>query len=276
MKNLVSTDWLSQNILNEDLILLDASLPMTASGKVSAFQSEMIPNARPFDLKNDFSDTSSQFSNTYPSIEQFQQAAQKLGINTSSKIVVYDNLGVYSSPRAWWLFRLMGHENIALLNGGLPEWINQGHQTVPFCKEEYPKGNFRAKLRPHLVKQYQQVLDNIETPSFCIIDARSQNRFNGIGLEPRKHLKSGHIPNSINIPYPRVLHNGQFKSKKELRLIFESKELPLPYKEITFSCGSGLTACIVMFARQLIYPQQTSLYDGSWTEWATKQDLTIR
>lgn len=274
MNELVSAEWLNQNLTKKDLILLDASLSSTAEGKSSDLQLLTIPGAHYFDLKGKFSDKSSWFPNTLPSAEQFESECRKLGINNASHIVVFDNMGVYSSPRVWWMFKAMGHDNVAVLNGGLPEWVNLGFPTAPLNKEEvYPAGDFKATLRQELVKSYEDVVANLSTGSFTIVDARSEGRFNGTAPEPRKQLKSGHIAGSVNIPYGDVLENGKFRSVEELKALFENKATD--DKELVYSCGSGLTACIVMLAGELAHQNNKAIYDGSWTEWAELQHLKV-
>jgi len=271
MTELISIEWLNENLNDKDLVLLDASLPKTAEGNISPHHLKTIPGARYFDLKNSFSKSNSPFPNTLPSEEQFETECQKLGIHQTSKIVVFDNHGIYSSPRVWWMFKIMGHHNISVLNGGLPEWINNGFSVVSREVNHYKLGNFKAKPHKELVKSYQDILDNVDTKLFNLIDARSKGRFNGTEKEPRKHLKSGHIPNSINIPYNSVLDEGKFKPVWELKKIFDDK---CPDKKtLVYSCGSGLTACIVMLAAEIINKKGKHIYDGSWSEWAELQKL---
>ena len=271
MKELVSIAWLSENLYDEDLILLDASMEKTAQGEHSKHSKLTIPTARHFDIKGRFSDKNNPLPNSLPSPEQFEFECQKLGINQTSKIVVFDNLGIFSSPRVWWMFKVMGHNNVSVLNGGLQEWISKGLSVKSRKVENYEPGNFKATFHKAFVKNYQDILDNINTNLFQVIDARSKGRFNGTEKEPRKHLKSGHIPNSINIPYSLVLDNGKYKTESELKNIFE-RNCPTE-NDLVFSCGSGLTACIVMLASEIAFKKSKYIYDGSWTEWAELQNL---
>ncbi len=273
MNKIVSVEWLHLNLNHTNLIVLDASLKTTANGSVSKFSLKTIPGARFFDLKNTFSDSSSPFPNTIPNVTHFEIECQKLGICQNSKIVVFDSTGIYSSPRVWWLFTLMGYQDISVLDGGLPEWINRGFSTETRAYKLYKLGNFKATFQTKHIKSYQDVLDNLHTKTFIIMDARSEGRFKGRTEEPRKHLKSGHIPNSINIPYNEVLTNGKFKTESELKTLFTKKNVQK--KTLVFSCGSGLTACIVMLANALVFNKNKIIYDGSWTEWAELQNLKI-
>ncbi len=272
MNDLRSVEWLNDNFSNENLVVLDASLASTIEGSRSDLDGVVIKNSRYFDLKKKFSDHDSAFPNTLPSPEDFEKECRALGINNSSLIVVYDDLGVYSSPRVWWMFRAMGHQEVYVLDGGLPHWVKNGYPTSSSHHVDLDPGDFTSNLNLDFVKSYQDIVANVDDALFTIIDARSEGRFNGVEDEPRKHLQSGCIPHSINIPYKEVLKDGKFKSESELKAIVDSKKLDLD--QVVFSCGSGLTACIVMLALRKINGQLNVLYDGSWTEWAELQGLT--
>jgi thiosulfate/3-mercaptopyruvate sulfurtransferase len=272
MKNpIVSVQWLHEHLADSDLIVLDASQQVNQAKVEPEFQDIQIKGARYFDIKNDFSDTESSLPNTLPNPEAFAKAARKLGINNESKIVVYDSLGIYSSPRAWWLFKIMGHKNVWVLDGGLPEWSKQAYAVEKLINLVYTLGDFESKFKPELFKTKEQILENIATKESVLIDARSEDRFLGETEEPRKGLRSGHIPGSINIPYTSLLHEGKFLSKEEL-----AKILPQDDKPLLFSCGSGVTACIDLIAYELIGNNNPkAVYDGSWTEWGQIDNLPI-
>lgn len=271
MREIVSTEWLNQNLSNPNLIILDASIKTSANGKEFETFDRTIPYARFFDLKNVFLDKRSPYPNTIPNPEKFELECRKLGINQSSEIVAFDNNGIFSSPRVWWLFTVMGHEKISVLNGGLPSWIQNGFRTEKKHVETFETGDFKVNFNKLSVVDFDQILNNTKDKKFTIIDARSESRFTGIGQEPRKHLKSGKIKNSINIPYQEVLKDGKYKSKSELFNLFE--ERAESEKELVFSCGSGMTACIVMLGCQIGYKNFLRVYDGSWTEWAERNNL---
>lgn len=264
--SLVSVDWLAKNLDNKDLIVLNTTIPKVTSNTTDTVDIQ-IPNARFFDLKSDFSDIDAPFPNTVPSSEQFTRSAQNLGINNSSIIIVYDEYGIYSSARAWWLFKAFGHENIAILDGGLPAWIAVGFETEPKKAYDNLKGNFTSLYNESYFLFFDDILKNQNSNANLIIDARAKERFNGELPEPRKGLSSGHIPNSLNIPYQELLRNGKMKSKEELRNIF--KAVNKDDKQLIFSCGSGITACILALGAKLAGYNKLSVYDGSWTEYGT-------
>jgi thiosulfate/3-mercaptopyruvate sulfurtransferase len=259
---LVSSYWLQKNLNDPELVVLDAS----AEPNNSDFKNVQIKGARYFDLKNKFSDTTCELPNTLPGPEQFENSCRKLGINKTSKIVVYDNLGIYLSPRVWWMFTVMGHQNISVLNGGLPDWISQGYETVVPQKQDIKPGNFKSNFQPEMVKDYDFIKSNVSLQESVLIDARSSGRFEGTAPEPREGLPSGHIPGSLNLPYPNVLENGKFKAQEELLEILTKTDIN--QKPLIFSCGSGVTACIILLACELVLKNEKSVYDGSWTEWA--------
>ncbi|MGZ0017070.1 sulfurtransferase [Yeosuana sp. AK3] len=262
----VSIDWLQSNLYAENLVILDASIPKVTGG--DAFNLEVqIPNTRFFDLKEAFSDTSAAFPTTFPSEAQFTNSAQVLGINSNSAIVVYDQQGIYSSARVWWMFKAMGHDNIAVLNGGLPEWINYDYETEAKIENKTSLGNFQAQYKPELMKYFDDVKKASLEKSHLIMDARSQARFNSLVAEPRAGLRSGTIPNSINLPFEDLLEGNLLKEKEVLKTKFET----VANKEdaLIFSCGSGITACVLALGADIAGYKNLSVYDGSWTEWGS-------
>jgi thiosulfate/3-mercaptopyruvate sulfurtransferase len=273
LKPVVSVKWLSQHLHDPNLIILDASLMDNKAGLKSEHEGFQIVNARFFDLKNTFCDPDHPISNMIPSAERFTTECRKLGINKNSKIVVYDNLGTYSSPRVWWLFKVMGHENIAVLNGGLPAWINELCEVEIKESTEVELGDFQASFNSKRVLNAEQILENISTEHLLVIDVRTEDRFYARVPEPRENLRGGHVPNSINLPFNRVLANGMFLSDKELSVIFKS--LSLKNKPLVFCCGSGVSACIGLLACELVLENEKYLYDGSWAEWGQMEGYPI-
>jgi len=247
-------------------VILDASIPKVTGGDTSVSEVQ-IPSARFFDLKHKFSDVSAPFPTTFPSEEQFTGSAQELGINKDSAIVIYDDIGIYSSPRAWWLFKAFGHDNVAVLDGGLPAWINEGLKAEQKQNYSGKSGNFQARYRPELMKFFEDVQRESQDKKNLIIDARSERRFKGLDPEPRAGLRSGTIPNSVNLPFEDLLIDQHFKNKEELKKIF--KKFAKEEDQITFSCGSGITACVLALGAEMAGYKNISVYDGSWTEWGS-------
>lgn len=262
---LVSAVWLRDHLEDSELILLDAS---------SIFDpSNGIKGALHFDIKNVFSDSDSPFPNTFPPTQQFEKEYQQLGIDRDSHLIVFDNKGIFTSPRVWWMFKTMGHEKISVLDGGIPHWHSLGFPTGALPAINTHKGTFKATLNQEALSSYEQITENINTQSCQLVDARSQGRFEGTAPEPRAHIKSGHIPHAINLPYTAVLDGNRFKSKEALEAIFQDRKFSK--KPLIFSCGSGITACILLLAYYLVSGNMSSVYDGSWTEWAEKNERTL-
>ena len=273
MNPLVSVDWLSENLNAPNLVVLDVSLESNVANIKVEFPKLQIKGARYFNLKGTFSDLENPLPNTLPSPEDFSTECKKLGINNNSTLIVYDNMGIYASPRVWWMFKTMGHNNIAVLDGGLPEWIAKSNPVEPIKNQELTLGDFNASFNPNFQKSASQIVKNISTKEAIVIDARSNDRFYGLVPETRENLKSGHIPNSVNLPFLKVLNNGKFKSREELTTIF--KELSIENKAHIYTCGSGLTACILILASEILSKKDHFLYDGSWTEWGQLEGVPI-
>jgi len=273
-KSIISVKWLDSKLNDENLVILDCTLKNQLEKLSPTIQDIQIKNARFFDIKFKFSDTKSQFPTAYPTRNQFEKESQKLGINDDSTIVVYDANGIYSSPRVWWLFKSMGHQQIFVLNGGLPEWIKNNYQTEKKSEKKYLKGNFHIKSNENIVRKFDDIMSNLSSKKELVIDVRSKDRFEGNVPEPRKGLRSGQIGNSINLPYTKVLNNGKFQNKKHLKILFEF--LKDEKRNIVFSCGSGITACVVYLASESILSNSRAVYDGSWTEWATSGQKIVK
>lgn len=263
---LVSVAWLSSHLNDDNLLIFDASMHKVTSNE-KEIESSQIPNTQFFDIKHVFSDTSATFPNTVPSEEQFTKEAQKLGVNSDSKIVVYDDKGIYSSARVWYLFKAFGFDNIAVLDGGLPEWKAQGFEVELKKNNTKPKGSFIAQYNPKAFKFFKDIQESSKNKNYLIIDARSESRFKGIVPEPREGLRSGSIPNSVNIPFSKLLDGNCFKSAEEIKKEFNA--INAEEQHLVFSCGSGITACILALGAELIGKSNTSVYDGSWTEYGT-------
>ncbi|WP_296385613.1 sulfurtransferase [Winogradskyella sp.] len=260
--SLVSVEWLKVNNDVTNLVVLDATI-----NKVIDKSSEKIPNARFFDIKKKFSDTSSPFPSTLPSANQFQREARKLGVNQDSIIIVYDDKGIYSSARVWWLFKVFGFKNVAVLNGGLPEWKLKGFKLETYSDDIYFRGDFEANFNSELMTNFEGVNEFSQDSDKLIIDARSEARFKCLIDEPRVGLRRGTIPNSKNLPYTNLFDGNILKPITELSVIFNN--LVEDKSQFVFSCGSGITACILALAATLCNYSHLIVYDGSWTEYGT-------
>lgn len=266
---LVSVKWLHDNLEAENLVVLDGTI-----NKPFNAQTLQIPNARFFDIKKKFSDVSNPFPSAFPSEAQFQDQAQNLGINKDSAIVVYDDKGIYSSARVWWLFKAFGYNNVAVLDGGFPEWLKAAYPTENMHLFNGKKGNFEANLKPEFMAFFNDMEKASKHKTHTIVDARSSARFNSEVPEPRAGLRRGTIPNSINIPFTDLLNAGVFKSEKELQDIF-SNNIATKYEPVMFSCGSGITACVLALGAEISGYKNLVVYDGSWTEWGTLDSGTM-
>ena len=267
--SLVSVAWLHRHLNDDDLLIFDASMDKVTSDENNA-EAVQIPNTQFFDIKHVFSNQAAPFPNTVPSEVQFTRETQQLGVNSDSKIVVYDDKGIYSSARVWYLFKTFGFKNIAVLDGGLPEWKSSGYQTEPKTQNSRETGNFVACCNPEAFKFFNDIQESSKNQSHLIIDARSENRFKGIVPEPRKGLRSGTIPNSVNIPFTKLLDGNCFISEVDLKKEFDT--VNAKDQHLVFSCGSGITACVLALGAARIGKTNMSVYDGSWTEYGSLTD----
>lgn len=272
-RNILSVDWLKKHLNDQDLVILNASQPENKNPGNAGYYEKQIPNSRYFDLNNVFSDKENPLPHMLPDPASFQKECRHLGISADSHIVVYDNTGVYMSPRVWWMFKVMGHKNVSVLNGGMPLWVKKGLPVEAFKIRKYKKGDFLANFNPKAVSKAEHVLENIQSERALVMDARSAGRFKGTEPEPRAGLPSGHIPKSVNLPFTEVLHEGKFKPREKLKEIFKS--LNPENNPVIFTCGSGVTACILYLANELAGKIEKSVFDGSWTEWVHHKDHPI-
>lgn len=272
-KTLVSTEWLADHLRDPDLRVIDASwyLPSMGRDAKAEYNAGHIPNARFFDL-DEISDSRSSLPHMAPPPEKFISRLRAMGVGDGHQVVIYDGMGIFSAPRVWWTFRLMGKQDVAVLDGGLPKWRAEGREIddmPPVIRDRH----MTTQRQNHLVKDVTQVAHASKLHLAEIIDARPAARFRGDAPEPRAGLRSGHIPNSKNLPYSDLLNpDGTMKSLDALRAAFAGIDLT---KAAITTCGSGVTAAILSLALERIGHQNHALYDGSWAEWGMYDDLDV-
>ena len=272
---LVSTKWLAKRLENAEVRVLDASwyLPGMDRNPIIEYEKRHIPNARFFDI-DDISDNRSDLPHMVPPIEKFMSKVRKLGVGDGHQVIVYDGLGMFSAARVWWLFKMMGHKNIAVLDGGLPKWISDGfpvNDKPPVIRDRHMMVDQISSYG----KEVTQVAAASKLGDHEIVDARSPGRFRGEENEPRKGLRKGHIPNSKNVFFKSLLNEDQtLKNTTELKRVFYSAGVDMTKPVIT-TCGSGVSAAVLNLGLELIGKTDHSLYDGSWTEWGISPALPV-
>ncbi len=274
-KTLVSTEWLAKHIDDPDIRIIDASWHMPSAGRDAAaeYKASHIPGARFFDI-DEIADLRSEMPHMVPPVEKFMSRMRAMGVGDGHQIVIYDSLGLFSAARVWWLFRLMGRDDVAVLDGGLPKWIAEGRATTdaaPVIRDRH----MTVTRHNHMVRDVTQVARAAKLADHTIVDARAAERFRGEVEEPREGLRSGHIPGSVNLPFGRLLNvDGTMKSAAGITVAFKDAGIDLSKPVIT-TCGSGVTAAIIVLALERIGKTDHALYDGSWSEWGMYDDLPI-
>jgi thiosulfate/3-mercaptopyruvate sulfurtransferase len=264
---LVSTEWLAEHLAAPDIRIADASwyLPQAGRDARGEYLAAHIPGAVFFDI-DDISDETSGLPHMLAPAAKFASRMRKLGLGDGNLIVVYDGAGIYSAARAWWMLRAMGHEEVAVLDGGFPKWKREGRPIEDLIPQPYPR-HFMPRPNNALVRTLPQILDNLGSGREQLIDLRSASRFAGKEAEPRPGVRPGHIPSSVNVPYTELCNSsGTLKSRSELLEIFRSSGVE-PTRPSVTSCGSGITAAIGMLALTVGGAADVALYDGSWAEW---------
>ena len=273
---LVSTEWLAAHLDAPDLRIVDGTftLPGVTPTGHELYVARHIPGAVFFDI-DDIADEHSPLPHMLPSPEKFSARMRKLGLGDGHKIVVYDSAGLSSAGRPWWMLRVFGHQDVAILDGGLPKWQAEGRPVtddIPALRERH----FTARLNTLLVRDKGQMLDNLATPREQVIDARARARFEGSAKEPRAGLRSGHIPGSLNLPFDEL-------TDRQTRTLLSAETLAARFaaaglergEPVVASCGSGVTACALAFGLHLLGWPDAAVYDGSWSEWGLPGDTPV-
>ncbi len=273
---LVSTEWLAAHRKDPTIRIVDASWYLPAMGRDGRAEYDVahIPGAVFWDIDR-IADPSSNLPHMIPTAEGFARHMEQLGIGNDTDVVVYDGMGLFTAARPWWMLRAFGHDRVAVLDGGLPKWIAEGRpitDRIPAARET----TFVAKPRPGLVRNIDAIMKNLQTKAEQVLDARSAGRYTGQEVEPRPNCRSGHIPSSRNLPYD-LLVDPQTKTMLPadgLMKRFTEAGIDLERPVVT-SCGSGVTACVLALGLHLLGKQDVSVYDGSWSEWGTRDDTPV-
>ena len=275
MNPLITPAWLTGRLRDPRTVILDATLPHAGATPPvdtrARYLAGHIPGALFFDIE-ELSDPSTALPHMLPSAEEFARSMSAMGVSDERCIVVYEQEGVYSAPRAWWMLRTFGAREVHILNGGLRAWIDAGHATESGRVQRAP-ARFHATFHRDAVESFAQIQQRIGEHS-QILDARSPGRFSGAESEPRYGVSSGHMPGAINVHYAELSESGRMKSAEKLRELFRTKSVDLR-EPITTTCGSGVTAAVISLALELCGAERVCLYDGSWAEYATQPGAVI-
>lgn len=274
--DIVSTDWLEAHLGSPDVCIIDASwhMPATRRDAKQEFRDGHIPGAQVFDI-DELSDTASTLPHMLPSPEKFSSRMRKLGIGDGKKVIAYDSAGLFSAARAWWMFKVFGHEDVAVLDGGLPKWKAENRPLDDGPALPPQERHFTARFRAMMVRDMKQVATALKAGTAQVADARSGTRYRGEEVEPRANVRAGRMPGAHNVHYASLLKpDGTLKSPAEIEALFRAAGVDLSKPVIT-SCGSGITAAILSLGLTLIGARDHALYDGSWTEWGGTPDNPV-
>jgi thiosulfate/3-mercaptopyruvate sulfurtransferase len=271
----VESAWLAEHLGDADLRVLDATwyLPHLRRDARQAFREAHIPGAAYFDI-DAIADTRGGLPHMLPDPATFAEAVGALGVGAGDRVVVYGGRYLIASARVWWTFRAFGHERVAVLDGGLPRWREEG-RPVEAGEPRPERRRFTARFRPELVATLDDLRRNLETRRAEVVDARSAGRFAGTEPEPREGLRGGHIPGSLNLPYERLFRqDGMLLSGDDLGRLFETARVDLAGPLVT-TCGSGVSACVLALGLHRVGRPDVAVYDGSWTEWGGRADVPV-
>lgn len=270
----VSADWVEKQLGAPEFRIVDAAwyLPAQNRNGAAEYASGHIPGAVFFD-QDVIADHSSGLPHTIPSPEFFASEVGKLGIADTDTIVVYDGPGIFTAPRVWWLFRVMGAKNVFVMDGGLDGWKKEGRPLQTDLPEPAP-AIFHTNFNPYAVTSFEEMRGIVTTRARQVADARAAGRFTGEEAEPRAGMRSGHMPGAKNMPSGTFSVDGHFKDLDQLRTLFEDAGIDLS-KPVVTSCGSGVTAAIITLALHSLGHEDNTLYDGSWSQWGGREDTPV-
>ena len=272
---LVTVEWLTEHLNDPSVVILDGTshLPTTGRDGDAEFLDKHIPGALRFNIDL-VSDKSNPLPHMLPSAEFFGESVGAMGISNKHRIVVYDVYGLQSAARTWWMFRVFGHSNVAVLHGGLPAWEAAGH-SIESGPTQRSSAAFAAVLNAGLVRSVEDILTNVDSRAELMMDARAAGRFTGQDPEPRAGMRSGHIPGSLSLPFTQLLNPDRtFLPADALNALLDDTGGDFS-KPLVASCGSGVTACVIALAFHLVGRGEVAVYDGSWAEWGARQDTPI-
>ena len=271
---LVSTQWLAEHLDDSGVKVIDATwrMPAEQADPKGDFQTARIPGAVFFDI-DAIADRSTDLPHMAPTPEVFAEMVGALGIGDGDPVVVYDQVGIMSAPRAWWTLRLFGHDQVSVLDGGLPKWRAEGRPIETGPAPTPQRATITPRFRPELVRDVEDVRALLEAGG-QVVDARSAARFRGEAPEPRAGLRGGHMPGAHNLPFPELIEAGSFAAPDRLEAAYKAAGLDLD-KPITATCGSGLTAAVLALGLARLGRWDASVYDGSWTEWGGRTDTPV-
>lgn len=273
---LVSTAWLAERLGAPDIRVVDGSwyLPAMKRDAKAEFAAAHIPGAVHFDI-DDISDTANPLPHMLPPAEKFASKVRKLGLGDGSRIVVYDGMGLFSAGRVWWMFRVFGHRDVAILDGGFRAWQAEG-RPVESGPPRPRERHFTARVNTLLVRDLDQMRANLASGREQMVDARAPGRFTGAEPEPRPGLRGGHIPGSVNLPFGAMTDpaTGKLLPADALAARFRAAGID-PARPVVATCGSGVSACALAFGLHLIGARDVAVYDGSWSEWGARADTPI-
>lgn len=276
MSNLVSTDWLAAHLNAPDIVILDASwhLPAAKRNAKAEFLAGHIPGARFFDIDGT-AEPNTKLPHMLPSPAKFASDVKKLGVGDGKKIICYDAAGLFSAARCWWMFKVFGHDDVAVLDGGLPKWQRENRPLEDGPPVPAQERHFTPRFRVSMVRSLADVAKGLESGALQIADARSGPRFRGEEAEPRPGVRPGHMPGASNVHYASLItKDGTLKPQAELEAAFTSAGIDLA-KPVVTSCGSGVTAGILTLALTELGTRDHALYDGSWTEWGASDQPVV-